>query len=241
MTNTLTVDNWDTLSTDVQPQWPFRIQEQINNIRSQYREWSLSNSYAYSSTEVSSTPGLSPQYDQDSKVEDTRDWVSYLTSRLINEPSSQTSKFDMSVIYLTTFLNAKLSSMNSEDRKALTERIYSLMQYAAEEGEQINIISLSAFVMFLVNNNIDKSPLIAINSNGYIDALWKENKDRLIEIVFLPGNESRLVTFSHNFTKPDKIDRRAATLPISTIIDVIKNRKLETLIYSQNKRLRSVA
>ena len=75
-------------------------------------------------------------------------------------------------------------------------------------------------------------PWYWLKDNGYIDALWKHSSSKLIEIIFHPGEESQIVTFSPDLVEKTKIIRRVATLPINNMLGIIHSRKLDSLLFN---------
>lgn len=110
----------------------------------------------------------------------------------------------------------------------LADRITSLRN----EETVINDKSLSTFIMFLKSNHINNRPFVGLKDNGYIDALWKHSSSKLIEIIFHPGEESQIVTFSPDLVEKTKIIRRVATLPINNMLGIIHSRKLDSLLFN---------
>lgn len=149
-----------------------------------------------------------------------------MVDNLVSVPSISNK---MSIPEWIFYIRNKLISL--EECEQMANRI-SLLAYDVEtnDGVSIDEESLATFVMFLSSNNIERRPNIGLSSNGYIDALWRGSKDILTEIIFLPGHESQIVTFSPDLVKPEIINKRVATLPISNIMDVITSRNLKFLI-----------
>jgi len=136
------------------------------------------------------------------------------------------------------YIRSNLSFLN--DYEKLAARI-SLLSEDAEFNDNVSIDSksLATFLMFLNSNKIDVKPSIGLNNKGYIDALWQQSRDLLVEIIFTPGHESQLVTFSPDLEDPEVINKRAATLPINDIARVICSRNLNSLL-CQKKTLNAV-
>ncbi len=258
--HSITIYDWKNLNIGNPKQTGFKVQEQINWLRHQitYASFAgLGTQSEYieqiSSKETNSSAGILSlnrlgvtaivNYGNVNKWLDARDWIEPTDElaeddNLVSEPSSSNK---MSIPEWIFHIRNNLVSFNENEQMA--NRI-SLLAYDVEtnEGVAIDEESLATFVMFLSSNKIERRPNVGLSSNGYIDALWRCSKDLLVEIIFLPGHESQIVTFSPDLVNPEVINKRVAILPISNITDVISSRNLDSLFsYSKDHESKLVA
>lgn len=255
--HSITIDDWNNLNNGNPKQTGFKVQEQINWLRRRIDDCaSLAGLAAQSEynestkfTETNSSAGISSlnelvltASDNDEnlkKILDAQGWIEptqelAADDNLVSAPGGSNK---MSIPECIFHIRNNLVSRNEYDQMA--DRI-SLLAYEVEinEGVSINEKSLATFVMFLSSNKIEIGPNIGLTSNGYIDALWRHSKDMLIEIIFLPGHESQIVTFSPDLVNQKVINKRVAILPISKIMGVISSRNLDSLFYySKNHKI----
>lgn len=252
----ITANNWNTLNRGNDNHIGFRIQEQINKVRRQYESGSsavpISTQGDYtklaSQTESSSLSGVSLLLrsalagGKESTVSawlDSRDWVNLAGELGIDNPVSVPSLKKTSISEWISYVRNNLPFL--ENSESMGDRL-SLLAYDEEASESVAVdnASLATFVMFLSSNKIERKPSIGLKDSGCIDALWRYSKDQLVEIVFLPGHESQIVTFSPDLLNPNVINRRVATLPIGNIMDVISSRNLNSLFFKSSKAVRAV-
>jgi len=256
--STITVNDWNNVRFGSQSQVGIKVQEQINRVRRQFADQSLAGFVGTQSdfdvpsvyTDVSSAPGISSlmkiaRAGDDinavlmgnlTKVLDSRAWLISDDNLSIDIPESTPSSTKTSISDWVSYIRNNIDSLNESEQ--LANRITFLANEAILEGERpINEESLATFVMFVYSNSITSKPSIGITANGYIDALWRHSKDSLIEVIFRPGDESQIVTFSPDLTNAASINKRVATLPIKTIMDVIRSRKLDYLLYGSNEAI----
>ena len=161
---------------------------------------------------------------------DAQVWLRYTSDLSVNHLVSAPSKKKISISEWVTHIRNNLTTLDKYEQ--LADRISLLANdIDTNDGILINKGSLATFIMFLESNNIRQKPAIGLKSNGYIDALWKKSKDSLIEIIFNPGHESQVVTFSSDLTNSETIHRRVATLPIKNIMGILSSRKLDSLLF----------
>lgn len=258
--DSITICDWENSNIGNPKETGFKIQEQINSIRhritcassaglSTYSEYieQINSKETNSYTGMLSLSGLRfpPIFDswKQNKRLNAQDWIEPTNElvdddNLVSEPSSSNK---MSIPEWIFYIRNDLVSFNEKEQMA--NRI-SLLAYDEEtnEGVSIDEESLATFVMFLSSNKVERRPNVGLSSNGYIDALWRCTKDLLFEIIFLPGHESQIVTFSPDLVKPEVINKRVAILPIRNIMDVISSRNLGSLFsYSKDHESKLVA
>lgn len=254
--STITVNNWNNAHDGSQSQVGIKIQEQINRVRRQFTDQPLAgfvgtqSDYDVSSayTDVSSGPGISSLkkfamasddidtvlLEKLTKILDSRAWLVSDCKLLIDIPVSTPSSTKTSISDWISYIRNSMDILKESEQ--LANRISFLAnETLLEEGIPVDEESLATFIMFLSSNKITNKPSVGINADGYIDALWRHSKDSLIEVIFRPGDESQIVTFSPDLANAMSINKRAATLPIKTIMDVIKSRKLDYLLYDSNE------
>jgi len=238
----ITANDWNSLNSRDQEQAGFKIQEHINKVRRQFENNSFSGliSTQSDSNEENSYSGISSLLrlavttnNNENNWFDARDWVRSIQELKIENLVSVPSSKKTSVSEWVSYVRNNLVSLN--ERELMADRI-SLLATDVESNEDVLIDerSLATFLMFLSSNKIEKRPSIGLTSNGYIDALWRCSKNLLIEIIFHPGHESQVVTFSHDLEDAEVINKRVATLPIANIMSVISNRNLDSLFSSDN-------
>ena len=138
---------------------------------------------------------------------------------------------DLTILGWISYIRNNL--INLHERNKLANRLTSLIEeHDPDEIISIDQKSLTNFVMFLHHHKIEKRPLVTFDNYGCIDATWRRDNNCLTGIVFLPGREAQLVTFYPDLDDQDKINRRAATLPIGTIADVVSKRNLDSLFWN---------
>lgn len=225
----------------------FQLQEQLNHT---FRQYNVA-SRAYLSTQssniesiyspFSASKNLSNGYSTENPNHKIYDEIKNITERILtkSEPEKLTidcskstpDSKELNVPEWLSYIRNNLYIINKHDQ--LAERISILANDAdMNEGVLIDLDSLATFIMFLSSNKIDKRPSVGLNRNGFIDALWRESKDMLVEIVFFPSHESQIVTFSPDLVNPKVINKRVATLPIRNIMSVISSRNLDSLFFS---------
>jgi hypothetical protein len=255
---TITKDQWNSLDDSNQSQACIKVQEQINRVRRQLERQSLTGSASTLSdvdesfvfADVTSGLGIgsldviarvsdgldSVLLEKLTKILDSRIWLTSDRNLAIDIPESTPSSTKATISDWISFIRNNMDSLNQADQ--LADRVSFLAnEIVLEEGRIINEDSLATFVMFLSSNRITNKPSVGITTAGYVDALWRHSKDSLIEIIFHPGDESQIVTFSHDLINASLINKRAATLPINTIMDVIRSRKLDYLLYDSKNRM----
>ena len=238
MSSALAVNNLDDWNTD---QLSFNIQGSINRARRELdRNWNLnltgnkSDSYTDVNSLSGSTAVSSIVHGIDitdvEEMFDPRVWLQTEEVLLVKGSVSSTPSVKKAgVSEWVSYIQNDLSYLKGY--KKLAERIQLLANdIEINDGISINEESLSTFVMFLASNRINKKPSIGLSSRGYIDALWRNSQGRLVEIIFSPGHESQIVTFSNDLVNPDVMNKRVATLPIKNIMDVISSRNLSSLL-----------
>lgn len=249
---TITADQWNTVDDSSQSQARIKVQEQINRVRRRFEDQSLTGSASTQSefdepsvfADATSGSGIgslnaiarvSDELDavlleKLTKILDSRIWLASDRNLAIDIPESTPSSTKATTSDWISFIRNNMESLDEADQ--LANRIAFLAnEIVLEEGRTINEDSLATFVMFLSSNSITNKPRVGITAAGYVDALWRHSKDSLIEIIFRPGDESQIVTFSHDLIDASLINKRAATLPIKNIMDVIRSRKLDYLLY----------
>jgi hypothetical protein len=254
--STITVNDWNNVRDGSQSQVGIKVQEQINRVRRQFADQSLAGFVGTQSdfdvpsvyTDVSSAPGISSLkkiamagddidavlLEKLTNVLDSRAWLVSDDNLSIDIPESTPSSTQTSISDWIAYIRNNMDSLKESEQ--LANRITFLAnETILEEGRPINEESLATFVMFLSSNRITSKPSTGITADGYIDALWRHSKDSLIEVIFRPGDESQIVTFSPDLTNAMSINKRVATLPIKTIMDVIRSRKLDYLLYGSNE------
>lgn len=248
----ITVDDWNNLNSGNPQQIGFKVQEQINKIRRQSEHGSISGQMSTqgdhdastncvqsnSFSGISSSQRLALVSDNETVTRwlDARVWVESPHEIAIDSPVSTPSPKKTSVSEWVSYVHNHLIVLKEHEQMA--DRILLLANdIETNDGISVDEKSLATFIMFLSSNKIEKRPSIGLNSNGYIDALWRRSKDLLVEIVFFPGHESPIVTFSPDLVNPKVICKRVATLPIGNIMDVISNRNLDSLFYNNEAAL----
>lgn len=241
--HTIPIDDLKYLNINNPKQTEFKVQKQINSLLQRIALASIAgldtqSEYIeqISSKETTSSADIFPSNRLAVPVLDVRDCIERkdefaVDDNLVSEPSNSNK---MSIPEWIFHIRNNLVSFNENEQMA--NRI-SLLAYDVEtnEGVSIDEESLATFVMFLSSNKIERRPNVGLSSNGYIDALWRCSKDLLVEIIFLPGHESQIVTFSPDLVNPEVINKRVAILPISNIMGVISSRNLDSLFsYSED-------
>ena len=89
--------------------------------------------------------------------------------------------------------------------------------------------SLKAFIKFLQVNKVETVPAIGATETGDIDALWREHKGRLVEIIFHPDGTAQFVTTS-TCIEDGKPMSSVDTLPVDKIMDELFVRGLSSLL-----------
>jgi len=216
-----------------------RARKHIVEMRTGATELRKSSARAYSQTSnyietlVSSGTSFDWSVDVDKftkAFDDIEITVHRVPNFTVDRKVSYSSSKKLSLADWLVFIKNDLTDLDSNIE--LADRINDLSKEKDDlEVGSINSDSLSTFVMFLSSNKINKKPAVGLTRKGYIDASWRSSDNSLIEIVFKPGDESSMVTFSHDRIKKNIINRRVATLPIKNMIDIIKSRKLSKLLY----------
>lgn len=254
--SSITVNDWNNGHDDSQSQVGIKVQEQINRVRRQFANQSLAGFVGTQSdfdvpsadTDVSSGPGISSLkkiamagddinaalLEMLTNNLDSRTWLVSDYNLSIDVPVSIPSSTKTSISDWISYIRNNMDLLKESEQ--LANRITFLAnEILLEEGRTINEESLATFVMFLSSNRITNKPSVGITADGYIDALWRHSKDSLIEVIFRPGDESQIVTFSPDLTHKMSTNKRSATLPIKTIMNVIKSRKLDHLLCDSNE------
>lgn len=256
--HSITVNDWSNQNDGIPELINFKLQEQVDKVRRQLENRSpleLMNTQGDIENSVSDTPsssfaGISPiKYivstsgNRESMINtlDARYWIEQTYKLSIDNIISEPGSKKMSISEWVSYVRNNMISLNEHDQMA--DRISCLAtDVETNEGISIDEKSLATFIMFLSSNKIEKRPSIGLNSSGYIDALWRFSQDLLVEIIFLPGHESQIVTFSRDLEDPEVINKRVATLPIANIMDVISNRNLDSLFsYRKGNEVAHVA
>lgn len=248
--SSITANYWNDLNSGNPKQIVSQVQEQVNKVRRRFNygtyaehlgtqsEHNEPTSYTdtRSYSEISSSKRLALTSNDEERVKKLLDVGVCITLKrelATDMPESTPTSKKMSVPEWISYIRNDLNVLYENEQ--LADRI-SLLANDVETNEGLSIDegSLATFIMFLSSNKIEKRPSVGLSSNGYIDALWRDSKDMLVEIIFLPGHESQIVTFSADLIDSEIINKRVATLPISNIMDVIIKRSLDSL-FSYNK------
>jgi hypothetical protein len=226
--------------------YPSKLQNQVNRVRQHLSHDVSVDAYntkselsASSYTFVNSGPGISSldvveaiQNVNVNRWYNPNEWIKDRNEYFvpIDFQASTATLHNLSVSEWVAFIRFSLVYMPESGK--LADRINLLVKDDEyNEGVKINTQSLSNFAMFLSTNKIVKKPSVSMNSNGYIDALWRSEEGLLVEIIFHPGDESQIVTFSSDLINYEVINKRVATLPIKSIMGIIKGRRLNNLLY----------
>lgn len=230
------------------------IQNMVNDARRRFAQDEPSiymGTQTFSGFDVTSGPGLSSidQYAWNLAEDHRKDLVQQLDARTWivrgigyhpihpTSTSSRSRQNPYDVSRWITYIRSNLLVMR--DREQLADRLSELAteHYLETKGE-ISSESLAECVMFLSNYRIGRRPYVGVTDQGYISCLWRNENDELVDILFLPGDESQVVTFSRDFNNPEKINHRSATLPIKRIFGVLIDRKLDSLLMPRSMVLR---
>ena len=252
--NSMTADNWDSLNGESPKQIGLKIQKQINkgrhNLYAPYAalystlgdfEGMLDVTVSTLSANLISLQKKLPELGCDDRERikrqlDAQSWIEPKQVLAVDRPTSIPSSTKTSISEWIYFVRNNMRTLNGHAQ--LADRISFLANdIETNDSAPIDEKSLATFIMFLSSNKIEEKPSVGLNSNGCIDALWRYSKDILVEIVFLPGHESQIVTFSPDLDAPDVVNKRVATLPIQNILDVIYSRNIDSLLFSKEVKV----
>jgi hypothetical protein len=78
----------------------------------------------------------------------------------------------------------------------LIQRICDLRDMGMDDNEPMLASSLSNFINFMKQNSRIGYPSLALSSDGYINALWRESAQQRLSLEFLPSNKVGYVIFA---------------------------------------------
>ena len=252
--DSVTADEWDSLDDDNQKQINLKIQKQINkgrhNLYAPYAalystlgdfEGMLDVTVPTLSANLISLQKKLLELECDDRERmkkqlDVQSWIEPKQKLALDSLTSIPSSMKTSISEWIYFVRNNMRTLDGHTQ--LADRISFLANdIDTNDSAPIDEKSLATFIMFLSLNKIEKKPSVGLNSNGCIDALWRYSKDILVEIVFLPGHESQIVTFSPDLDASDVVNKRVATLPIQNILDVIYSRNINSLLFSKEVKV----
>lgn len=108
--------------------------------------------------------------------------------------------------------------------ESLADRLQALYDDAKEEDSDSSGIALGSirhFYNFLQFHTNLKCPVVSLTPDNNIYASWKEGRNRVFSVHFLPSGDVRFVIFKPNSKHPDRQIRISGTATTDTLMETV--------------------